>query len=93
MELHVLGKVGFSNRCLECVSFGKISLEETNPPALYPANFPGSTLKLDLCHHLALNNILMVCFHNTFIKIIKGKKWCKSNEDMKKVLEKPVIWW
>lgn len=88
MELHMLGKVGFSN-C--CVLFGKISVEETNPPATYPANFPGSTLKLDLCHHLPLKNILMVCFHNGFIKRIQENNGVNPDEDIKMVLEKPVI--
>lgn len=93
MELHILGKVGFSNGCPECVLFhlGKL-LSKKHPPATDPANFPGSALKLDLCHRIPLKNILMVCFHNGFIKIIKGKNGVNADEDMKKVLEKPVIW-
>lgn len=34
----------------------------------------------------------MVCFHNGFIKIIKEKNGVNPDGDMKKVLEKPVIW-
>lgn len=35
----------------------------------------------------------MVCFHNGFIKIIKGKNGVNPDKDMKKVLlKKPVIW-